>query len=136
MFGIKNYTIIDIPLTNVAQSYFLGRCIGNDSILLAGDNLNEDERIKIIPSNMLPEIKETFDLIVNVDSMTEMPLNIAEDYWSFILSHSKYFLSINHEINPFTIRDLYKTNPKCTVNSSRYFYPLRRGYIEEIIKIL
>jgi hypothetical protein len=30
--GIRNYTIFDLPLTNVMQSYFLGRTLGGEAI--------------------------------------------------------------------------------------------------------
>ena len=35
--GMSDYTIIDIPLTNAAQGYFLGRTLGPDNIVLFGE---------------------------------------------------------------------------------------------------
>ena len=35
--GISDYTIIDLPMTNVAQAAFLGRAMGEDRISLAGE---------------------------------------------------------------------------------------------------
>ncbi len=37
-FGLHNYTLIDLPMTNVAQAYFLGRVLGPDAISLFGEN--------------------------------------------------------------------------------------------------
>ena len=37
IFGVKNYTIVDIPLTNAAQGYFLGRVLGPDAVRLNGE---------------------------------------------------------------------------------------------------
>ena len=37
-FGITDYTIIDLPMSNVAQANFLGRTLGPDMISLFGEN--------------------------------------------------------------------------------------------------
>ncbi len=34
--GVRDYTIADLPLTNVAQAYFLGRMLGSDRVVLFG----------------------------------------------------------------------------------------------------
>ena len=47
-FGVKNYTIVDVPLTNAAQGYFLARVLGSDQVQLYGES--SDAPLKIIPS--------------------------------------------------------------------------------------
>jgi hypothetical protein len=37
VLGLKNYTIVDIPLTNAAQGYFLGRVLGSNAVRLNGE---------------------------------------------------------------------------------------------------
>jgi len=52
-------------------------------------------------------------------------------YWNFARKVGCTVLSINHEFNPHTVRELYKQETGARV--SRHPYPMRRGYIEEII---
>jgi hypothetical protein len=33
-FGLRNYTIVDLPMSSVAQAYFLGRTLGDDAVRL------------------------------------------------------------------------------------------------------
>ena len=37
--GIKDYTIVDLPITTVAQAYFLGRTLGEENIILMANSL-------------------------------------------------------------------------------------------------
>ncbi len=36
--GIRHYTIVDVPLTAVAQADFLGRTLGPEALTLAGED--------------------------------------------------------------------------------------------------
>ena len=74
---------------------------------------------------------ETFDVVLNVDSLTEMSLPTMESYWRFCRSNADTLLSINHEINPNRVRQLYLSDPAVSV--SRFPYWMRRGYVEEHI---
>ncbi len=105
--GIKDYTIVDLPITTVAQAYFLGRTLGEENIHLDGEQFDDGpNRVKIIaPETFLAESK-TYDLILNVDSLTEMDFRVAQAYWEKIKVSTNIFLSINHEANPFRVRDL------------------------------
>ncbi len=129
LFGIRNYTIIDIPLTNAAQASFLGRTLGSSLIGLYGEASGAG--IRIVPVTAIDQIAERYDLIVNVDSLTEMDQQTAESYWTFIKRNTSTFLSINHEINQHTVRSLYADDPDVT--ALRYPYWMRRGYIEELL---
>lgn len=126
--GVKSYSIVDIPLTNAAQGYFLGRALGPNAVCLAGEMAGG-----IIVSTFA-DIKarnDAYDLVVNVDSWTEMTPDVARNYWDFARSASKAILSINHEHNPHTVRSLYKDDRDVRV--TRYPYWMRRGYVEETI---
>lgn len=127
--GVRNYTIVDIPLTNAAQASFLGRTLGEDRLRLHGEHT--DAPLRIIPSTALNEIEESFDLIFNADSLTEMSPDVATMYWDFARRNSNTLLSINHEANEVTVRSLYTAaHDVCAL---RYPYWMRRGYVEEII---
>ena len=81
--GLRQYTIVDLPMTNVAQASFLGQTLGPDSITLFG----EDPRagcVRIMTPEWLRASSETYDVVLNVDSMTEMDRRFAEEYAAFI----------------------------------------------------
>ena len=58
-------------------------------------------------------------MVINCDSLTEINLNVAKKYISKILK-SKYFLSINHESNKFTVNSLITNNKFIEVNGIVY----------------
>ncbi|MBI5627068.1 MAG: putative sugar O-methyltransferase, partial [Nitrosomonadales bacterium] len=132
--GIKDYTIVDIPMTATAQAYFLGRTLGEAQILLDGESsAGASQMIKICTPQTFMDGEEKYDLIVNIDSLTEMDISTAKDYWQKIKASTKLFLSINHEANPFLVQDLIAEDmPNLDVN--RELYWMRRGYVEEVIQ--
>lgn len=133
--GIKDYTIVDIPITTAAQAYFLGRTIGEDKIYLAGEQPNEfSHKIKILTPQTFFNENKTYDLILNVDSLTEMDFSVAQAYWNKIKVSTRKFLSINHETNAFYFRDLAVKDLR-NLNIHRGLYWMRRGYAEESIQI-
>lgn len=131
MFGVQNYTLIDVPLTNAAQGYFLGRTLGADKINLYGENTAGT--VNIVPASSLNELDTDFDLVVNVDSLTEMDAASMASYWEFILKAASTFLSINHDENERSVSDLYRDVPGISVQ--RHPYWMRRGYVEELVTI-
>ena len=131
-FGVRNYSIIDVPLTNAAQGYFLGRTLGPDNVKLYGEP--GAAAVTIHSASELATLEGRYDLIANVDSLTEMTQETARSYWSFAKRAAPTILSINHEFNPFTFRELYAGDASVFVE--RYPYWMRRGYVEEIVHVL
>lgn len=129
-FGLKDYTIIDIPLTNAAQGYFVGRTVGANAVAFVGEEKSPDQ-IKILPPERLTALTEDYDLILNVDSFTELDPPTVNKYWKFARERASFLLSINHEFNPIPLRELHRADPGCSY--SRYPYWMRRGYVEELI---
>jgi hypothetical protein len=128
-FGIEDYTIVDIPMTNAAQGYFLGRVLGQERIGLAGEQ--GEASVKVRCAADVAEWSDRFDLVVNVDSWTEMSRDTADVYWRFARRATNAVLSINHEHNDFTVRDIYSGD--AAVTATRYPYWMRNGYVEEYI---
>lgn len=126
-FGIKNYTIVDIPRTQLAQGYYLGRVMGDAAVSLHGE---PDSDIRLRSPKWLFETSENFDFVLNVDSLTEMDREHALAYLRFAKDHSKAFLSINHEFNPATAEELIHEIGMKAVHRSPY-WP-RAGYVEEL----
>jgi hypothetical protein len=130
-FGIRNYTIIDIPVSSLAQGYFLGRTLGDEAVSLFGENAAENQ-IKIMPPGFFIEGTERYDLVVNVDSLTEIGRAAADQYWSAIRTRAGKFLSINHEANEFTVAQLIREAKP--IRTSRMPYWMRRGFVEEVVE--
>ena len=134
LLGIKDYTIVDIPFTAMSSGYFLGCTLGEDQILLSGEVAPDmQERIKIVtPAEFLASSK-MYDLILNADGFTEMDPNTARAYWGHIEKATPIFLSINHEMNSYSVKMLIDENNH-VAEVTRYPYWMRKGYVEEIVR--
>lgn len=126
-FGIDDYTIIDIPISSLAQGYFLGRSLGNDGVTLFGE-ADQGGGIKLLPPSAFLSGSNRYDLILNVDSLTEIGRIPAEEYIAAIEGYTDRFLSINHEDNEYTVAQLIERH-----RPTRMPYWMRRGYVEEIV---
>lgn len=134
LLGIEDYTIIDIPMTAVSSAYFLGRSLGEENILLLGEQRKDaQKRIKIFSPEQFLNSNESYDLIINADSLTEIDPNIAQAYINRIRTSTPIFLSINHEANSFSVKQLIDQCPNVK-NMQRKLYWMRPGYVEEIIQ--
>jgi hypothetical protein len=128
--GATDYTTIDLPLGMVAQACFLGAALGQEKIWLDGEDVAQAEgRIKLFCSHR--KLQRTFDVALNADSITEMSLSTALDYASWLNRHVRGFISINHEMNLFTMAEVAKIKFAVS-HSTRAAWPLRKGYFEEV----
>lgn len=125
-----DFTIVDLPMTNVAQGYFLMRTLGEEAVVLEGEPVRAGA-IKVLTPAHLGSAPR-YDLVVNVDSLTEVGSEVAKGYLRWIVKNSGIFLSVNHEINAFTVNELLREFPNVTVE--RFPYWMRNGYVEEIIR--
>lgn len=133
--GVTDYTIVDLPLTSVAQAYFLGRMLGPDAVVLEGESdapLTAHDRIKILTPALLKDPQSRFDLIVNVNSLTEVGHTLAIEYARRIAALAPTFLSINHEVDVFTVNELFAENPDVSID--RFPHWLQNGFVEEVMR--
>jgi hypothetical protein len=130
-FGVKDYTIVDIPMSAVAQAYFLGQTLGGAAL-----NLYEEPRapgIKLIPPEAFFLEDRQYGLLVSVDSMPEIQQELVSRYLASAASRCARFLSINHEtFVPWTVREMALQHGFESV--SRHPYWMRRGYVEELFE--
>jgi hypothetical protein len=126
-FGLNRYTIVDIPATQLAQGYYLGRVIGADKISLCGE---PDNDVRLRSPSWLHSSSETFDVVLNADSLTEMDRGHALRYVKFARDRSPAFLSINHEFNETAASQLFDEAGMKVFSRSPY-WP-RPGYVEEV----
>jgi hypothetical protein len=131
--GLKDYTIVDIPITAASQAYFLGRTLGESVVRLDGETSDGSiGKVKILsPATFMGEFK-SYDLILNADSLTELDIATAKGYWKKIKSSTKIFLSINHEVNSYSVKDLI-ANDLSDYDVSRHPSWMRKGYVEELV---
>ncbi|MBI1262900.1 MAG: hypothetical protein GC184_14375 [Rhizobiales bacterium] len=130
--GLHDYAIVDLPLAAVAQALFLMPTLGEDRVSMHGEEAGEmAETIKLHRPETFFNSDQSYDLIVNVDSMTEIGIDAALAYWEKIKRSTSRYLSINHEINPFTMAQIAREHPAGVIKYQRYPYGPRRGYVEE-----
>jgi len=131
MFGIKDYTIIDIPISNMAQAYFLGKILGDDQISLLGENKLSNQIKILTPDQFLNDKDQYYDLIINVDSLTELDETNIQAYIEKIALSTPKFISINHESNEHTVGE-FSENISNLTSKERHIHWMRKGYVEEI----
>ena len=103
--GFKKYTIVDTLSTGVVQAHYNFNVLGEENVLLYGEE-PKNQFLTLIPSHHFNQIKETYDIIVNFDGLTEYGIKTAQDYLNYSKKISNLFLSINHTSNEFNIKDL------------------------------
>lgn len=136
--GIKDYTLLDLPITLLLAGNYLLNALGPDSncISLYGERGSENQ-IKLLPywecANLSPD---SFKITINQDSFPEIADNLLEVFFEKIKILTKgYFISINHECcYPRTVNNFVNnwTNFR-KVYRSKYW--IREGYIEELWEI-
>jgi hypothetical protein len=135
LLGVEDYTIVDLPFTALSSGYFLGTSLGQDQVLLSGETVNQQEKlVKIISPDEYFASDRKYDLIVNVDSLTEMDPVIALAYWKKIESNGGIFLSINHENNPFTVQSIIEKSPRVEQYDKKPYW-MRKLYFEELARL-
>jgi len=135
-FGIYDYTIVDIPISSLAQGNFLGRVLPEGDVTLMKEQVDpvvQKDTIKLIYPDVFFSSQKKYDLIVNVDSLTELDIVIAKQYLEKISEAGTCFFSINHEINSFSINSIWKEVPTLK-KLYRNLNWVRRGYVEEFFK--
>ena len=134
LLGVKKYTIVDIPIPSLVQGYFLINSLPDVKFSFTGsDSINKGIELRV-PSDFFNS-NEKYDLVLNVDSLTEIGKDDAIRYFKEIKKKAKYFLSINHEYNLFTISELAFEFPEFKLISRSRSW-IRPGYIEELYQIM
>ena len=131
--GFKVKTI-DLPIGVVGAALYLHHVLGEEAICLPGES-KSDQSIDLHSS--YKDDSKTFkntDLVLNIDSITEMDIVSAQSYVDNIVKYAKSFLSINHEVNLFSVFELTKQTVNLK-NVSRTPYWIRPGYIQEFYQV-
>lgn len=136
---VGSYTIIDLPLVNVIQAYFLGKALGTDEISLFGESA---ARVRVLPTFALPDLSPV-DIVANKDSMPEMPEEAMMDYLSWTSANCRsLFYSYNQETASEFLGESQGIVHSAVARVggfkrlSRNRAWIREGYVEELYEVL
>jgi hypothetical protein len=138
---INRYVVVDLPEVNLVQAYFLSSLETTELLLFGEEKPKGEARIELIPHWTLSDINLRPNVLINQDSMPEMPQAEVERYLTWG-SHNVdgLFFSFNQEayspwrgvpqIHVPSVVGQYSQFRRIARNASW----VRRGYVEEIYK--
>jgi len=145
LFGIEQYTIIDLPYINILQGFYLIKSLPRKNIYLYGEKILDKNSILIFPDFSFSKISgKVFDLSLNQDSFPEIDRETVLNYLTLIKLHTKkLFLTINQEAqHTMMVSNLKQHFIPELISQSKGFkkihriqYWLRIGYVEELYEI-
>lgn len=141
--AVGTYTIIDLPIVNVMQGYFLSKTLGASKVGLYGESTREGAMMFVLPTVAIDSMEQkVFDVLINQNSMPEMSEQIVENYIRFAKSHVPgIFFSYNHEAYSVVFGSPQVHVPEVVARVkgfqrvSRNTSWVRSGYVEETYKI-
>ncbi|MFA5100591.1 MAG: putative sugar O-methyltransferase [Candidatus Omnitrophota bacterium] len=141
--NVGNYTIVDLPLINIIQGYFLAKAFGPERVSLFGERSGQDILVTVLPNVAYEtEIKGNFDILVNENSMPEMSDEIVSKYIRFARDRlTGVFFSYNHEAYSVVYGKPQVFVPGIVESVggfqrlSRNASWLRSGYVEEVYRV-
>jgi hypothetical protein len=138
---INRYVVVDLPEVNVVQAYFLSSLETRELLLFGEEKRKGNSRIELIPHWMLSDLDLRPNVLINQDSMPEMPQAEVERYLSWGSDNvDGLFFSFNQEAySPW--RGVPQVHVPAVVGRYPRFRRIarnaswvRRGYVEEIYK--
>ena len=134
-----HYVIIDLPVVNVMQGYFLAQALGQSEVSLYGE---PGGRVTILPTHALSNVESPVDVLANKDSMPEIPEGALLEYLSWAQTACDgIFYSYNQEAaapfdgTPQNVVPEVLTRVGGYVRIRRDVSWLRRGYAEEVYRL-
>lgn len=131
------YVIVDLPIVGVLQGYFLSQALGHEAVALYGE---PPARVMIVPDHALASVPTPFDVLVNKDSLPEIPVDAAVGYLEWARwACGGVFYSYNQE-GAAVVNGATAQNVVCELidriggftRVRRDASWLRRGYVEEV----
>ena len=136
---ITHYAIVDLPEVGLVQASFLGSQHPEDLALEGENAAGKESIIQLIPHFAIEDIDFQPNVLINQDSMPEMPQSEVERYLDWATRNlDGLFLSFNQETyNPFDgvhqnyLPEIVSRFPKFARISRDASWD-RRGYVEEV----
>jgi hypothetical protein len=143
--AVESYTIIDLPIINVLQGYFLAQAFGAPNVSFFGegetaDTTPETQSIRVWPTHALDSIEdESVDVLINQNSMPEIPEHVVENYLGWAKKKvAGIFYSYNQEAYSPVENVPQVLVPEAVARIggfkrlTRNYSWMRRGYVEEV----
>jgi hypothetical protein len=93
--AVDSYTIVDLPVANVVQGYFLSNALGRERVSLYGE---PPASVRIVPNLALSEVSTPVEVMVNKDGLPEMPHEAMMEYLRWATENCEMLLySYNQE---------------------------------------
>lgn len=131
-----SYTIVDLPVVNVIQGYFLASTLGHERVSVFGESPAD---VHVVPNSALCELAVPFEVLVNKDGLTEMPREARMAYLRWAKDHCRtLFYSYNQEAAMETEGEPQEAVHRALAQIggferlSRNRSWLRDGYVEEL----
>lgn len=137
---LGRYIIVDLPIMNVLQAYFLGKVFGANRLALFGENDagSQAPLFTILPGTSI-SLLEPVDILFNENSFPEMPYQTITSYLEWARTNVQRFIfSYNHETLTVDRHAAVVTVPEVMSavggfkRVSRNLSWLRTGYVEEV----
>lgn len=141
--GSGQYTLFDTPEVNVLQGYYLLQTLPERKIALCGEPVDAGVDVAILPLASFGDAAGQYDLLLNRDSLAEMPPEAALTILRTVRKCVRQALvSINHEargprtpaLRQNVVRDLVRQAGGFT-RQGRSRHWLRAGYVEEVFAV-
>jgi hypothetical protein len=133
------YAVLDLPITNVLQGYFLAQTLGHSQVSLYGEGPGP---VAVLPGHALSDVTAPFDVLLNKDSMPEIPHDALLDYLRWARGAcTGIFYSYNQEAAAEFAGTAQNVVPRVLTaiggfsRRRRDASWLRRGYVEEVYAI-
>jgi hypothetical protein len=130
--AIQSYVIVDLPIVNVLQGYFLSKTFGINAVSFFGE---ANSRIQVLPTTAIDGCSP--DVLVNENSMPEMAEDTVHGYLRWAKSHVHgVFYSYQQEAwtKQVWVREAIKRVGGFRVLSRNPSW-VRRGYVEEVYSV-
>ena len=141
LFGLRSYTVIDLPTMNAVQGYMLAGSSIGEAVALAGEPA-DGKAIRILPPDAFAQLASGgIDIVFNQDSLPEIEPQAARKYLRDAANlRIPLFLSINQEAHLATTAGRQCSVPELVEEvggyrlNSRHRHWLRQGYVEELFE--
>jgi hypothetical protein len=141
--GLTRYTLIDLPLINVLQGYYLLSALPETSVCLYGEPSQANETVHVLPPWSFSQPGVKYDLLFNQGSFPEMHEDYAIGYLQQARKNvMRAFFSINQEarapqngaVRQTVVRELVRKVGGYE-RANRFRHWLHAGYVEELFRI-
>jgi hypothetical protein len=136
-----SFTIVDLPVQNAFQAYFLGMTYGPEAICLHGED-QPNPRLRVVGPAWLASDRAAADVVFNQDSMPEMTETAVREYLEWMQQRfDGIFVSCNQEVGDDPGRLVQHVVSEIAVDYDRFerlsrqLSWTRRGYVDEVYRV-